>query len=170
MRYILMFMLCVSFSHNSLSAENEFTLNIGDTAPDWSLQTNNNESLNYYEDSGSDISLILFWATWCPYCAKLMPHLEDIYRKYQHKNVKFYAIDIYEDGDINPSSYFKDKGYTYTMLLNGDNIAKQYAVKGTPSVYLVDTNKTVIYKRRSGDSETKVRQKLDSLLSQILTQ
>jgi hypothetical protein len=46
-----------------------------------------------------------------------MPHLEVIYRKYRNKGVKFYAIDVYEDGVIDPIEYFDKKGFTYTMLM-----------------------------------------------------
>jgi thiol-disulfide isomerase/thioredoxin len=168
MRFILLFLLSVSLSPISLTQAAEPPLNIGGTAPNWKLETNLLESLEYYQDSDAKVSVILFWATWCPYCATLMPHLEVVYRKYRSKGVRFYAVDIYEDGDIDPVTYFKGKGFTYTMLLNGDDVAKQFGVKGTPAVYVVDKNKKVIYKRPAGVSDVLVKQNVNLRIKQAL--
>ncbi len=162
MRILLLFMLSISIVYA------EPPLTIGGTAPNWSLQTNLSESLDYYQDSEDKVSVVIFWATWCPYCATLMPHLEVIYRKYRNKKVKFYAIDIYEDGKINPSEYFESKGFTYTMLLEGDEVASQFGIKGTPSVYVIGKDKKVVYKRPAGVSDVMVKQNVDLRIRQAL--
>ena len=144
-------------------------LNVGGTAENWVLGTKDGGSLDYYQDSEGQVSVIVFWATWCPYCASLMPHLEVIYRKYRNKGLKFYAIDIYEDGKIDPVTYFDSKAYTYTMLLDGDEIASQYSVKGTPAVYVIGKDKKVIYKRPSGVSDVLVKQNVDLRIKQALS-
>ncbi len=156
MRHLLLLLLSISLVH-----ADELPLNIGGTAANWTLQTSKSESLDYYQDSEDKVSVIIFWASWCPYCATLMPHMEVIYRKYRNKGVKFYAVDIYEDGKIDPVSYFENKGFTYTMLLDGDELAKQYGVKGTPAVYVVDKEKKVVYKRPAGVTDVMVKQNVD---------
>ena len=166
MRHLLLLLLSfsltqVSLSPVSLAHADELPLNIGGTAPNWTLQTSKSESLDYYQDSEDNVSVIIFWASWCPYCATLMPQMEVIYRKYRNKGVKFYAVDIYEDGKLDPVSYFESKGFTYTMLLEGDEVASQYGVKGTPGVYVVDKEKKVVYKRPAGVSDVMVKQNVD---------
>lgn len=141
-------------------------LNVGSTAPNWTLQTRESETIDYYQDSDNKVSVILFWATWCPYCATLMPHLEIVYRKYKNKGLKFYAIDIYEDGKLDPVEYFTNKEYTYRLLLDGDLIAKDYGVKGTPGLYVVDKDKKIIYKRPAGVSDVLVKQNVDLKIKQ----
>ena len=138
-------------------------------APDWSLQTPEGESIDYYQDSENKVSVVLFWATWCPYCATLMPHLEVIYRKYRNKGLKFYAISTFEDGEIDPASLFAAKKFSYTLLLNGDDVAEQYGVKGTPGLYVVDKDKKVIFKRQAGVSDILVKQNVDLKLKQALS-
>jgi thiol-disulfide isomerase/thioredoxin len=168
MRLFLLLLLSISVSLSTLSHADELPLNIGGTAGNWSLQTNQSETLDYYQDSEGKVSVIIFWASWCPYCATLMPHMEVMYRKYRSKSVKFYAIDIYEDGKIDPVKYFEDKGFTYTMLLDGDDVAKQYGVKGTPGVYVVDKEKKVVYKRPAGVNDVMVKQNVDLRIRQAL--
>jgi len=139
---------------------------VGSTAPDWTLNNKDGKPVEYYKDSENNVSVILFWATWCPYCATLMPHLEVIYRKYRNKGVKVYAVDIFEDGKINPIEHFAAKEYTYTLLLEGDEVAKQYTVKGTPGLFVIDKDKKVIYRKPAGVSDVLVSQNIDLKLKQ----
>lgn len=144
------------------------TVNIGDTAPDFSLPDKDGNTLNYYTDSDKRASIVLFWASSCPYCATLMPHLEVVYRKYRSKGLRFYAVDAFEDGKLDPLEFFTNKAYTYTLLLNGDDVAKQYGVRRPPGVYVMDKDKKVIYKRPAGVNEIIVKQNIDLKLKQIL--
>ena len=141
---------------------------IGSPAPDWSLQTGEDETIDYYQDSANKVSVVLFWATWCPYCKTLMPHLEVIYRKYKNKGLKFYAIDVFEDGKLDPVDYFKGNEFTFTLLLGGDLVAEDYGVKGTPGLYVVDKNKKIIYKRPAGVSDVLVSQNVDLRIKQAI--
>lgn len=162
MRILLLLLLSISLVHA------ETPLTIGGTAPNFVLQTQQSESLDYYLDSEDKVSVVIFWATWCPYCATLMPHLEVLHRKYRNKGVKFYAIDIFEDGKLDPIQYFESKGYSYTMLLNGDDVANQFGVRGTPAVYVMGKDKKVVYKRPSGVSDVLVKQNVDLRIRQAL--
>jgi thiol-disulfide isomerase/thioredoxin len=97
-----------------------------------------------------------------------MPHLDAVYRKYRNKGVKFYAIDVYEDGKVDPVTYFNSKEFGYTLLLDGDDVASQYGAKGTPGVYVIDKNKKVIYKRPGGITDVLVKQNVDLRIKQAL--
>lgn len=144
------------------------SLNFGDEVPDWSLKNSSGEVVDYYDETDKKISVILFWATWCPYCETLMPHLEVIHRRYRSKGVKFYAINIFEDGEIDPVAYFTNKKYTYLQLLDGDELAEKFGVRGTPALYVVDKNKKVIYKRPGGVSDILVKQNIDLKIKSAL--
>ncbi len=165
--FILLFSF-MSFMLLPFSSVNAAPLNVGGTAADWELQAKDGSSLQYYADSEDKVSVIIFWSTWCPYCATLMPQLEIVYRKYRNKGVKFYAIDAYEDGVIDPIEYFDKKGFTYTMLMDGDDVGTQYGVKGTPAVYVVGKDKKVVYKRPAGVSDVLVKQNVSLRIKQAL--
>jgi thiol-disulfide isomerase/thioredoxin len=163
----IFFVILFSFISLTASAE-ELPLNVGGTAPDWILTTNTDETLDYYADSEDKVSVILFWSTGSPYSATLMPHLEVVYRKFRSKGLKFYAINIKEDGAIDPVKYFEDKKYSYTMLQNGDEVAKQYGVRQIPGVYAIGKDKKVVYKKPSGASDVLVKQNLSLRVKQAL--
>lgn len=163
MRYLLIVLL-TAFALTSSAAPLKF----GETAPDWQLQDQEGNIIDYHKDSEGKISVVLFWATWCPYCATLMPHLEVVYRKYRNKGLKFYAISTFEDGKLDPVELFDTKGYTYKLLLNGDAVADEWGVKGTPGLYVMDKDKKVIYKKPTGVSDILVKQNMDLKIKQAI--
>ncbi len=158
---LFLFLSLTTFTHAT-------ALEPGDTALNWNLEARDGSSIDYYQDSAGQVSVVVFWATWCPYCAKLMPHIEEVYKQFKDRDVKFYAIDIFEDGKVDPVTYFDNKGYTYTILLLGDLVAEDYGAKGTPSLFVVDKNKKVIYKRASGTNELQVKQDITDKIEQAL--
>ena len=104
-------------------------------------------------------ALLLFWATWCPYCKALMPYVQKVYDAAGPAKLDVYAIDI-KDEDGDPVAELHERGNTFTLVRDGDAIADLYGVKGTPGLFLVDRNGTIIYRRLSGDAPEKVEQAL----------
>jgi thiol-disulfide isomerase/thioredoxin len=95
-------------------------------------------------------AVLLFWATWCPYCKALMPHVQAVYSAAGKANLDVYAIDIKDDGD--PVAELRERGQTFTLVRDGDAIADQYGIKGTPGLLLVDRSGTIVYRRVGGDA------------------
>ena len=99
-------------------------------------------------------AVLLFWATWCPYCEALMPYLQHVCDAAGPAHLDVYAIDIKEDGD--PVAALKERKQTFTLVRDGDVIADLYHVKGTPGLFLVDAKGDIVYKRTGGDAPEKV--------------
>ena len=99
-------------------------------------------------------AILLFWATWCPYCEALMPYVQHVQDAAGKDKLDVYAIDIKEDGD--PVKTLRERKLGFTLILDGDAIADQYAVRGTPGLFLVDTRGKVVYRRSGGDAPEKV--------------
>ena len=100
-------------------------------------------------------ALLLFWATWCPYCKALMPYLQKVYDAAGKDKLDVYAIDI-KDADGDPVAELRERGNTFTLIRDGDPIAALYGVKGTPGLFLVGRDGEIIYKRNGGDAPEKV--------------
>jgi|SRR5882724_2517688 len=106
-------------------------------------------------------AILLFWATWCPYCEALMPNLQHVLDAAGKDKLDVFAIDIKDDGD--PAAQLREHKQTFTLVRNGDAIADQYGVKGTPGLFLVDAKGNIVYKATSSDPEqieTALREKL----------
>jgi thiol-disulfide isomerase/thioredoxin len=114
-------------------------------APDWTLATADGTTVRLSEEARQQTTVLFFWATWCPYCKALMPHLQSMRLEYGDK-VEILAINIMEDGD--PVDFIESAGYDFTLLLNGDGVADAYGIRGTPGVIVIDGDRTVHFDLR----------------------
>jgi thiol-disulfide isomerase/thioredoxin len=103
-------------------------------------------------------AILLFWATWCPYCKALMPHLQKVLDAAGKERLDVYAIDIKDDGD--PVAELRERGQTFTLVRDGDAIADLYGIKGTPGLLLVDRSGAIAYRRVGGDAPEAVEGEL----------
>lgn len=135
------------------------------TVPDWTLESAGGEAVNFTTHSAGRPAVLLFWATWCPYCRDLMPELEAVRAEFAIRDVRFYALNIWEEGD--PVAYMREHGYGFELLLDADPVAAQYGVKGTPGLLVVDAARRVVYVRTSGTPPAQVARDVRAILGQV---
>lgn len=105
-------------------------------APDWTLKSVSGETITLSEVAAEQPVIVLFWATWCPYCKALMPHIQSIRLEHGDK-VRVLAVHFRDDnGD--PVAFMEDAAYDFTVLPDGDEVAKLNDIWGTPGVLIVD--------------------------------
>ncbi len=130
---IIVYVLIIVFSQYASAADSL-------VAPDWTLVAADGQAVNLNDEAQKQTTLLFFWATWCPYCKALMPHLQSVVLEYGDK-VKILAINIMEDGD--PVTFIENAGYDFTLLPDGDEVADIYKITGTPGVFVVDHNRVI---------------------------
>ena len=128
---------------------------LGDTPPSWTLMTPQKEKITYTPKAEGKPTVMMFWATWCPTCHALLPHLEKLHKDLGLR-ANVYTISLWEDSAEAPAQLWAEKKYTLPLLLNGERISKAYGVKGTPWIVMTDAAGQVIYKRQSGETPEQV--------------
>ncbi|MEM7281904.1 MAG: TlpA disulfide reductase family protein [Pseudomonadota bacterium] len=123
---------------------------VGQQAPSWTLTDLSGEVRHFPEDFEGKATVILFWATWCPYCAAVMPYLEEIRTEYEDQGVQVLALNFKEDGD--PKAHIADKGFGFQVFLEADEVARDWGIRFSPGLLVVDASGKVTYQRRSTDS------------------
>jgi len=119
---------------NSVSATSPSELSKEYHGTDWTLKNLAGESVTLSDYQGRP-TLLVFWATWCPYCKKLLPGIAELNEKYENKGLKVLAVNIREDWK--PAVYWRNFGYKFDTVLEGDEIGKIYGVSGTPTVVFI---------------------------------
>ncbi len=112
-------------------------LAIGSDAPKWVLGDENDVEYRLSDYKGK-VVILDFWGTWCKWCLKSMPKIEEIHRMYKDKGVVVLGISCQEPHTANPTEFMKKKGFTYKCLVQGDEVANHYKVKGFPTLYVID--------------------------------
>lgn len=81
--------------------------------------------------------LLVFWATWCSFCAKELPDLK-IFTDKHKEDLEVFAIASGETKDT-IKEYAKEKEVNFSMLLDEKReIWNDYLIRGTPNHVLID--------------------------------
>lgn len=86
------------------------------------------------------VGIYLFWASWCPYCKALMPHIQSIVDEYGD-GVTVYALNFRDRKD--PAALIEENGYEFTVFPDAGDVAESWAVHGTPGLFITDQSGTV---------------------------
>lgn len=123
----------------------------GDVAPRWHATDFDGRVVDFPAVADGKPTVVVFWATWCPYCKAFMPYLKGIQADYAKHGVKIIAIDAKEDGQGDPQAYVRALGFKPIAVTNGDAIADSYGIKYIPGVLIVDGKGTVAWRRPWSD-------------------
>ncbi len=147
----------------------------GDRAPSWMRVDFDGRPVMFPGVLEGRPAVMVFWATWCPYCKAFMPHLENIRAEYADAGVKIIAINAKEDGAEDPKAYLDALGFPMVAIGDGDSIADAYAVEFVPGLMIVDGDGVVAWRRAWTDLPagrevgelwaSQVREQLDALIS-----
>jgi len=96
------------------------------------------------------ISVVEFWATWCPPCRVSIPHLTKLQKKFKDKKVTFIGISNESVDKVKP--FVKDKGDVMDYVVAVDpqrkisnGYMKAYKQRGIPTAFIVDKQLRVVW-------------------------
>lgn len=158
-----------------LTAANVPAVEQGAPAPAWTASDFSGNELSFPALTNGKPTVMVFWATWCPYCKALMPYLGQIQRDYGEDKINILAINAKEQDEGDPAEYVSMLGYPVIGIADGDPIAEKYSVRFIPGLMIVDGEGNIAWKRASTDLppgktvaelwDEQVREQLDQLLA-----
>jgi cytochrome c biogenesis protein CcmG/thiol:disulfide interchange protein DsbE len=147
MRTVLSIFILLSSLFTFIAQANNDTSAV---AQNWTLKTQMGKSISLADYQGKPV-ILHFWATWCPYCKKLQPKLVELEEKYKKSGIKIVAISFNEDEGATPKNSIVQRGYEFITAVNGDKVAQQYGVKGTPTTFFINRSGKVVFKSTSSN-------------------
>lgn len=82
--------------------------------------------------------LLSFWATWCRYCQRQIPALNEAHDRYKAQGLVVLGVDVLEKEE-KVSVAMKELGVSYPVLLDDTGrIARLYRVRGIPFNLFID--------------------------------
>lgn len=144
------------------------TLKVGDSAPSWELISTEGELVRYPDLIRKGPSLVLFWASWCPYCKALMPEIADLRSSLGGERLEVLAVNFAEKKSfVLPNDL---KAMPFIHLLNGDAVAEKYDVQMLPAFFLVVDGKVVLIRDYPPESHPSQQTNSSKKKSKMLAQ
>jgi thiol-disulfide isomerase/thioredoxin len=116
---------------------------------DFSLKSMEGQSISLSQYKGK-VTLVVFWASWCPPCIKEIPDLIELQNKYKNKGLQVLSINLDEDEDRRievPKLQNRFSGWNYPILVGDGSAAKAFGgVQGIPTSFFVNQNGKVLDK------------------------
>jgi cytochrome c biogenesis protein CcmG/thiol:disulfide interchange protein DsbE len=88
------------------------------------------------------VTILNFWATWCPPCRAETPDLIAAYRKLHAPDVAFLGIDTTETAPI-VKTFLSAKGVPYPTALAGADVYNAYGIAYIPTTIVLDARGVV---------------------------
>lgn len=113
-------------------------LNVGETAPDFSLETMEGETIQLSELRGEKV-MLNFWASWCPPCQAEMPDIQKYHENGEGAIVSVNLIET-ETSEKHVANFINDYDLTFPVLVDHKSqVANLYTAQALPTSYLIDT-------------------------------
>ncbi len=122
----------------------------GDVAPPWTgVDLITQEQHSFPQVLNDKPAVLIFWATWCPYCKAFMPYVEKIQQDYAAAGVQIITFNTKERGRGDPQAYARNLDYPLLAIGAADAIGDAYDIAFIPGLLVVDGEGVIAYRRRS---------------------
>jgi peroxiredoxin len=131
-------------------AEKMKSVEIGQTAPDFTLNDVNDKPVSLYSLVGkSKLLLVDFWAAWCGPCRRENPNVVKVWKEFNKKGFDVLGVSLDRPGEKDTwLKAIKDDNLTWTHISDlqfwNCAAAKLYAVNSIPANFLLDEKGTII--------------------------
>jgi thiol-disulfide isomerase/thioredoxin len=90
------------------------------------------------QDLRGKVVLVNFWATWCPYCRKEKPVIDDFWRDHRARGFELVSISI-DDPPDSIAEWMRDKDYAFMAAPTNDSVRAAFgSVTSVPTSFIVD--------------------------------
>ncbi len=146
-------------------------LNVGDIAPNFKSRTQTGESIELYEllEKGSKVLLVFYPKDDTPGCTAQLCGIRDIYKEYKDKGVR--VLGVNHGSSESHKDFIEKHNYPFDILVDEKKeIIKSYGSEKLffknlvvkRGVFLINTDKKIIYRFWGQQDNEKVLQVLDN--------
>ncbi|MBN1243056.1 MAG: TlpA family protein disulfide reductase [Spirochaetales bacterium] len=90
------------------------------------------------------VTLLNFWATWCPPCKQEMPSIEALWKKMRGEAFDIVAISVQESRKT-VETFMKEYPYTFPIYLDESGaVSGMFVSQGIPTTFILDKTGMVI--------------------------
>ena len=111
---------------------------VGSIAPEFSLVGLDGDAHKLSDYKGKSV-VLNFWGTYCPPCVREMPALQNQFELRKNENVEIIGVNLNESV-VTVKAFLQQYQISFPILLDKDEVRKQYKVKSYPTTFYIDSN------------------------------
>ncbi len=139
---------------------------VGQPAPDWTLKDAAGQPVALADLKGK-VVVLDFWATWCGPCRAAMPGAQKLHEKFKGRSVAVFGVNCWET-DADPAKFMKDNGFTYGLLVGGDDMAQSYGVVGIPAFFVIGPDGKILHQASGFDPTGQAEKHIEKVIEEAL--
>ncbi len=126
-------------------ATRQRVVQVGDTAPEFSVQAENGMTVTRSNFGGKAL-VLNFWATWCQPCVRETPALEALHRQMKDLGVVVLGISV-DKKQEKYKAFLKRFGVTFLTTHDpGATVSDSFGTYRYPETYVIDRSGKVVQK------------------------
>ena len=108
-------------------------------APEIAFKDDSGRDWGFVEFRGK-VVIAMFWATWCPICAKEMPKLDALQGELRGEGLQVVALSQDSEGPPVVVDYYARRGIQHLGVYHdpGSLMASIVGIRGVPTVFVID--------------------------------
>ncbi len=138
-------------------------LEVGQQAPDFTLNTLDEENLTLSEFQGQPV-VINFWASWCPPCRDEFPELVSFE---EATGIPVLGVNVTKNerrGKEDVEAFLDEYPVDFPILLDEEAaVEQQYRVVALPTTYVLDAKGIIVEKKTGPVDEAWLQQQIDDI-------
>ncbi len=141
----LIVMLLAVFIYVIFDSFHERLVEVGDSAPDFSITTDNGRTITA-ASFGGKLLVLNFWATWCPPCVEEIPSLNEFANHFAKAGVVVLGISVDSDEKVYRDFLARARVSFLTARDPDRKISADYGTFKYPESYIIDGKGKVLRK------------------------
>ncbi len=132
----------------------------------WTVQLADGRALTSEQLKGK-VVLVNYWATWCPYCLKEMPVIEEFWKDHREKGFEVLAVSV-DDPPEKVAQYMKDHGHAFPAAPMDPSVYAAFGrADSIPTSFIVDADGVIRHKIAGQVHYPRLEKLVLPLLSQV---
>ena len=124
---------------------NEHIVQVGDTAPEFSVTADNGRTISA-DNFGGKVLVLNFWATWCPPCIDELPSLDQFQQQFAGSGVVVLGVSVDTDEKAYKRFLSRAKVSFLTARDPEHKINAEYGTFKFPESYIINSDGKVVMK------------------------
>lgn len=137
--FVTICLLFIFLSSPEKEKETSFGVNKGDYLPEFTLKEIGSEETFNLSDFKGKKMIVMFWASWCPYCSETSSELEELIEDRDDIIVVGINSQDVEDNESDVLNFLKEKNPSYKNGQLSDLDLAKFQIESFPTILFVDS-------------------------------